>query len=191
VSVLQHILAIVGSRRSSDLPTRRFGPAFPKRTSGRPHFLPPRLIPIASLSAPCDSPKRSCVCPPTVNIQHGTETNSRCRSDRGLRRSGEMTHWTKPLRGIRVARAFHRQIEGSSIRQPIFPPLASVRAPLRNHGIAACSKFHFAKGAFYDISSSTHDRRHAGAKSRPEHPNFLRATGVPVRTPTSTSRRKP
>src|SRR5208337_2196681 len=62
-------------------------------------------------------------------------------------------------------------------------PLDFVRAPLRKHGIAARSKFHFAKGAFYDISSATHDRRHAGAESRPEHSNLVFATGVPVRTP--------
>ena len=39
----------------------------------------------------------------------------------------------------------------------------------------------FRKGAFHDIPSATHDRRHASAESRTEHANLLRATGVPVR----------
>src|ERR1022692_1257530 len=54
---------------------------------------------------------------------------------------------------------------------------------LRNHGRAACSTFHFAKGAHHDPPSATHDRRHAAAESRPEPPNILSATGIPVRTP--------
>ena len=41
----------------------------------------------------------------------------------------------------------------------------------------------FAKGAHHDTPSATHDRRHASAESRPEHPNILSATGISVRTP--------
>src|SRR5580658_8747158 len=49
-------------------------------------------------------------------------------------------------------------------------------APVRKHGAAACSTFYFAKGAFHDSPSETHDRRHAGAESFAAHTDFLCAT---------------
>lgn len=41
----------------------------------------------------------------------------------------------------------------------------------------------FRKGAPYDTPSATHDRRHAGAESRTEHADVVRATGLSVCTP--------
>ena len=48
-----------------------------------------------------------------------------------------------------------------------------MRTPLRKHGGAARSTFHFAQGVRYDFPSPAHDRRHAGAEPRPEHPALL------------------
>src|ERR1700733_11366634 len=41
----------------------------------------------------------------------------------------------------------------------------------------------FAQGAHHDSTSPTHDRRHAGAESRPEHPDLVRTTGIAIRSP--------
>src|SRR5258705_13700415 len=90
-----------------------------------------------------------------------------------LEKTPHKTRWTKPLRGIRVAPAFQH-------KEPalLLPSSENSRAKAWS---GCLQHIPFRKGAFHDIPSATHDRRHAGAESCTEHANVLRATGVLVR----------
>src|SRR5580700_2097662 len=68
-------------------------------------------------------------------------------------------NWTKPLRGIDVARSFVFRVRAIIWR--LGPSEFLARAPLRKYGCAACSASRFPQGARHDKPSSTHDRGHA------------------------------
>jgi len=57
------------------------------------------------------------------------------------------------------------------------------RFHLRKDRSAALQQIQFAKEFSHDFPSTTHDGRHAGAESRPEYANLLRAAGLFVCTP--------
>src|SRR5258708_35175303 len=86
--------------------------------------------------------------------------------------------WTKPLRGIAVARTVGFRAEACRLSR-LVPIDFHTDAPLRKHGCAACSTSPFAQGAPHDKPSPAHDRGHAGAESRPEYPVKLPPAGVP------------
>ena len=86
------------------------------------------------------------------------------RHDRGV---GTMATWTKPQGGIHVWRE-------SGLPAPPLP----TALPLRKHGKAACSKFHFVKELSHDTRSATNDRGYAGAESVAAHASLLRTTGL-------------
>jgi hypothetical protein len=46
-------------------------------------------------------------------------------------------------------------------------------------GMLSATKTHHAKGAYHDISSTTHDRGYAGEESLTPYPDLLRATAFP------------
>jgi hypothetical protein len=61
---------------------------------------------------------------------------------------------------IRYARQHQERAALGLNRFTVFGSAATVpslQVSLRKHEVAACSIFHFAKGAFHDVSSSTHD----------------------------------
>src|SRR5262249_16906465 len=107
----------------------------------------------------------------------GSSSYSRRFTSFALRGPSDYRNWTKPLRGISRSTNISTQTARVGEAGACLP----LRTPMRKHGMAACSTFHFAKELFHDIPSATHDRRHAGAESRAQHANLLRATGVPVR----------
>ena len=80
--------------------------------------------------------------------------------------------WTKPLRGIGVARPSLVTSPGHSSRQ------ASLSALMRFLSVLHCESMEWllaahsiSQGVHHDTPSATHDRRHAGAESRTEHAN--------------------
>src|SRR5262249_883463 len=81
-------------------------------------------------------------------------------------------NWTNPLRGIRVARPFRCLPKGT--------PAPSIQISFAKAWSCCLQHIPSRKGESHDIPSATNDRRHAGAKSRPEHANLLRTTGIPV-----------
>src|SRR5205823_3574688 len=89
--------------------------------------------------------------------------------------------WTKPLRGIRVARPLLSSDRRLGNSVALFSSLGFRPRSGAKAWNCCLQQIPFGKGAFHDIPSATHDRGHAGAESRPEHSNFLRATGIPVR----------
>src|ERR1039457_168346 len=93
--------------------------------------------------------------------------------------------WTTTYFGLNRCAVFGRFTFQTFAPVQMLIPVSGDRLghALRNHGRAACSTFHFAKGAHHDTPSATHDRRKAGANSPPKPQNTLSATGILFRTP--------
>ena len=89
---------------------------------------------------------------------------------------------TKPLRGIDVARRSVSRVQAIHLGKRVFGPNEFL--PVLHCGnmdvLQAANPI--SQGARHDKPSPTHDRRHAGAESRPEYPVKLRSTGLPVCT---------
>ena len=83
--------------------------------------------------------------------------------------------WTKPLRGMQ----YHDVWSGKQRNCTGSPTLGAVASALKRCLQQLASR----KRAFYDTSSTTHDRGYAGEESLTAHPSLLRATGLAVCTP--------